>query len=219
MKITIAVMKKHLVLLNKSLRKDMLVSGLSKMKGEDVKKNFNERFLFDESRKHYMPNEKFFDELEPEISAGSFEDLMPKEKPKKQRSEKQKANDKKLGEMAKKKTGKKPIKFKVVSKSTHTMPDGTVMTGAKHNKNSKPVKAPKKAPKKAVAPKKVKKERSEKQKANDKKLGEMAKKKKKGSGIKVDLKKAKKAGVKVNVKKLKAAGGSIVRQNNPTDQY
>ena len=147
MKITIAVMRKHLVLLNKSLRKDMLVSGVSKMKGESVKQNFNERFSFDESRKHYMPNEKFFDELEPEISAGSFEDLMPKEKPKKNK------------------------------KSTHKMPDGTVMTGAKHNKNSKEVKKPVKFKvKKADAPKKAKKERSAKQKANDKKLGVMAKK-------------------------------------------
>lgn len=62
-----------------------------------------------------------------------------------------------------------------VSKKTHKMPDGSVMTGKTHNKYSKEVKleAPVDAPKKV---KKPKKERSEKQKANDKRLGEMAKK-------------------------------------------
>lgn len=38
---------------------------------------------------------------------------------------------------------------KSASKSgTHTMPDGTVMTGSTHNKASKPVKKPKNSPKK-----------------------------------------------------------------------
>ena len=63
---------------------------------------------------------------------------------------------------------KKSFKFKRKPKKegTHKMPDGTVMSGKVHSKDSKPVKSQAK-----------KKERSEKQKANDKKLGEMASKK------------------------------------------
>lgn len=38
-----------------------------------------------------------------------------------------------------KKKPKNPIKKKTM-KGTHTMPDGNVMSGAKHNKDSKPVK-------------------------------------------------------------------------------
>tara|TARA_R110001606_G_scaffold294818_1_gene442493 strand:- start:381 stop:740 length:360 start_codon:yes stop_codon:yes gene_type:complete len=55
---------------------------------------------------------------------------------KKERSEKQKANDKKLGEMAKKKEKKEAV---------HTMDDGAVHTGETHTKDSKVVKeSPKK---------------------------------------------------------------------------
>ena len=53
---------------------------------------------------------------------------------------------------------------------THTMPDGSKMTGKVHSEDSKPVKN-------KLKKVKPKKERSEKQKANDKRLGEMAKKK------------------------------------------
>lgn len=81
-------------------------------------------------------------------------------KTKKERSEKQKANDKKLGEMAKNKNKKtetepepksdletNPIKEE--SGDTHTMPGGIEMTGSTHNKDSKPVKKTKSKPKKA----------------------------------------------------------------------
>ena len=81
-------------------------------------------------------------------------------KTKKERSEKQKANDKKLGEMAKNKNKKtetepepksdletNPIKEE--SEDTHTMPGGIEMTGSTHNKDSKPVKKTKSKPKKA----------------------------------------------------------------------
>jgi len=73
-----------------------------------------------------------------------------KMKAKKERSEAQKKNDKLLGEKAKARLAKKkepepePVKEEE-PEGTHTMPDGTVMTGATHNKDSKPVKEAKKA--------------------------------------------------------------------------
>ena len=72
-----------------------------------------------------------------------------------------KEDQKKLTEAIEKKFPKK--------KGTHKMPDGTIMTGETHNENSKEV-----TPKKKIKRLRIK-ERSEKQKANDKRLGEQAK--------------------------------------------
>ena len=58
-------------------------------------------------------------------------------------TEKQKANLPKALQkaiLAKHKGKKAPMKKAPKKKATHKMPDGTIMSGAKHNKNSKAVK-------------------------------------------------------------------------------
>ena len=45
---------------------------------------------------------------------------------------------------------KKTMKRKTTPKGTHTMPDGTVMTGTKHSKDSKPVKGTRKKKKRTT---------------------------------------------------------------------
>ena len=78
-------------------------------------------------------------------------------------------------ENAKKDVKKTPMK-KLKPKGTHTMPDGSVMSGAVHSKDSKPVKKaePKKEEPKKEPKKKVEKE-DELQKKNKKKQEELIK--------------------------------------------
>ena len=75
--------------------------------------------------------------------------------------------------------------LKLMGENTHEMPDGTKMTGKVHSAKSKPVKAKKTTARKGGKPVKkknpkpmvggIKKPRSEKQLANQKKFGEAAK--------------------------------------------
>lgn len=53
-KISVEKMKKHLRLYNKNVRDDLIISGLAKMKKEEVKKKFNQRFY--KSGSHYVPS-------------------------------------------------------------------------------------------------------------------------------------------------------------------
>ena len=57
-KISVEKMKKHLRLYNKNVREDLIISGIAKMKQEEVKKIFNKRFFSTTSGgvTHYVPS-------------------------------------------------------------------------------------------------------------------------------------------------------------------
>ena len=79
-------MKKHLILYNKLVKAELLVKGLSKMKKEQIEKEFNQRFkLFTgtrSGRKGYIP--KSLSGFSPEYDEKDFykiyEDANPAEK-------------------------------------------------------------------------------------------------------------------------------------------
>jgi len=134
--LTISLMKKHLIAFNKSVRKQFIISGVSKLKGDEVKKVFKDNLQLVKvgdyhsgqkvTKEFYEPYNTMTDiSYDPKI----FKNLIPDKKE---------------------------------AKKTHTMPSGKVMTGAKHSKESVDFVTEYKkkfpdAPKKKVEPKKVKK--------------------------------------------------------------
>jgi len=110
--LTVSLMKKHLIAFNKAVRKQFIISGVSKLKGDEVKKVFKDNLQLVKvgdmdggekvTKEFYVPYNTMTDiGYDKKI----FKNLMPDKKESK--------------------------------KKTHTMPSGKVMTGAKHSKDSK----------------------------------------------------------------------------------
>lgn len=109
--LSVSLMKKHLIAFNKAVRKQFIISGVSKLKGDEVKKAFKDNLQLVKvgdmdggekvTKEFYVPYNTMTD-----IGYDSkvFKNLMPDKKESK--------------------------------KKTHTMPSGKVMTGAKHSKES-----------------------------------------------------------------------------------
>jgi hypothetical protein len=75
--VTASIMKKHLILLNKQVKKELTLSGISKMKKDEVKKNFDDRFR--KEKDYFLPkNDSRFGDLDYKQS--DYKSLMPKEK-------------------------------------------------------------------------------------------------------------------------------------------
>jgi len=95
--VTIGLMRKHLTELNKDLRNEFILKGVSKLSKEMVERHFKERFDRTVGRKdgfiYYSPKSTFSTERAPE----EYRKLMtkPKAKPKAKAAEKPKAKPKK----------------------------------------------------------------------------------------------------------------------------
>ena len=159
-KLTSTFMKKHLILYNKLVRKQTYKS-VSKMKKEDVRENFKRDFREiisgKDGKKFYAPK-KYEVEIDDEEGGDSFFKLLSNPK---QEKKKFKFKIKEKEEPPKKKEA--PKKKETPAESIKKHLDKLNKLSAKFEKKEEPKK-------------KAKKERSAKQKANDKKLGEIAKK-------------------------------------------
>jgi len=62
--LSVKYMKAHLVLLNKQIRKELILSGIHKMKKDDIEKHFNNRFRIitpNNGSKYYIPKTPYKD--------------------------------------------------------------------------------------------------------------------------------------------------------------
>lgn len=123
--LTISLMKKHLIAFNKSVRKQFIISGVSKLKGDEVKQAFKDNLKLVKvgdyhngekvTKEFYVPYNTMTDiGYDPKI----FKNLIPDKKEPKKREPKKKE-----------------------PKKTHTMADGSKMSGAVHSNESKVVKS------------------------------------------------------------------------------
>ena len=106
--LSVKYMKAHLVFLNKQLRKELILSGVAKMKRNDLEKNFKDRFESTTNKKdgsiYYLPKNKYGD---IEADEDDFKDLNNKLSPKKKDPKKEPKKVKK-SELKKKKEKPKP---------------------------------------------------------------------------------------------------------------
>lgn len=88
--LSVKYMKAHLVFLNKQLRKELILSGVAKMKRNDIEKNFKDRFESTTNKKdgsiYYTPKNKYGD---IEADEDDFKDLNNKLIPKKKEPKKE----------------------------------------------------------------------------------------------------------------------------------
>ncbi len=132
MALTTTLMRKHLVLLNKHIREDLTLSGVSKMKKEQIKKNFEDRF--EKFKGFHVPkNDYRFGSIEYDIK--EYKKLSAPPAPKK----------KSAPPAPKKKSA--PRKKRVVKKK-----DGNLMISAPASKPAPRKKRVRKAPAPAPAP-------------------------------------------------------------------
>tara|TARA_R100001086_G_C11716555_1_gene225689 strand:+ start:108 stop:671 length:564 start_codon:yes stop_codon:yes gene_type:complete len=88
--LSVKYMKAHLVFLNKQLRKELILSGVAKMKRNDIEKNFKDRFESTTNKKdgsiYYTPKNKYGD---IEADEDDFKDLNNQLRPKKKEPKKE----------------------------------------------------------------------------------------------------------------------------------
>ena len=89
MKLTVELMKKHLRLHNKYIRDDLVISGISKMKKEEVKKMFDRVFtkVGEGEDTHYKSKTRRG--YNAEIPESDLKKLMKKSEPKKEEPKKE----------------------------------------------------------------------------------------------------------------------------------